>query len=115
MTISPASFHQSLLDRVVYDELFAFQQWQPRVASRLFSSWLRHLADQNCTFPLGSVDQWDAVGSSLISKSELTSLIVTHPSEHTSQMITVSKAHEFFGAAAIPVHQLNDSWRRECA
>jgi hypothetical protein len=110
MTVSRASFHQSLSDRVVYDELFAFQQWQPRVASRLFSSWLRHLADQNCTFPLGSVDEWDAVGSSLIAKSELTSLIVTHPLEHTSQTITLSKAHEFFGALAIPVNQLNESY-----
>jgi hypothetical protein len=41
MFLGAPNFHQGLNDRVLYDELFAFQQWQPKVAARLFASWLR--------------------------------------------------------------------------
>ena len=74
MSIGAANVHQAFSDRMSYDELFAFQQWQPKVTSRVLSSWLRHLAAAGCTLPLVSLEQWDAIASSLIMKAQLSAL-----------------------------------------
>jgi hypothetical protein len=87
MTIGPANFHQAFSDRVVYDELFAFQQWQPQVASRVLCSWLQHLAAAGCVLPLASLEQWEAIGSSLIAKAQPCALNITIPSEHVARRL----------------------------
>jgi hypothetical protein len=108
MTVGPANFHQAFSDRIVYDELFAFQQWQPRVATRVLSSWLRHLAATGCVFPLASQEEWDAIANSLLGKSQLAALTITNPWEHVGNIITVSKATALLDALAVPLDQLND-------
>jgi hypothetical protein len=107
MTIGAGNFVQAFLDRIVYDELFAFQQWQPRVASRVLSSWITHLSATGCALPLASREEWDAIGSSLIARSQTTALTVTHPSEHTGALVTSDKATELFAALSVPIEQLN--------
>ena len=109
MFLGAANFHQGLSDRVVYDELFAFQQWQPKVAGRVFSSWLRHLA-AGCAFPRAAREEWDALGSSLIAKSQLTALTITHPAEHAGATLTSDRAAELFDALAIPLDELNKGY-----
>jgi hypothetical protein len=110
MSIGPANFHQALSDRIVYDELFAFQQWQPRVAGRVLSSWLEHLTAAGCALPLASPQQWDAIGKSLVAKSQLTALTITHPSEHSGGVITPAKANMLLDALAVPVEGLNNGY-----
>jgi hypothetical protein len=110
MTIGPANFHQAFSDRIVYDELFAFQQWQPQVASRVLCSWLRHLAAAGCVLPLASLEQWEALGSSLIAKAQLCAVNITIPSEHFGPAITPSIAATVFGALAIPIDRLNKGY-----
>ena len=110
MTIGPANFHQAFSDRIVYDELFAFQQWQPRVASHVLSSWLQHLAATGCGFPLASPQEWDAIAKSLLAKSQLTALTITHPSEHTGGIITPAKANMLFNSLAVPLERLNKGY-----
>jgi hypothetical protein len=111
MSVGPANFHQAFLDRIMYDELYAFQQWQPRVASRVLSSWLKHLAATTCTIPLASYQEWEAIGESLIARSQLTALTITHPSEHTSDVVTSAKARMLFDNLALPLKKLNTSYR----
>jgi hypothetical protein len=110
ISISPTSFHQGILDRIVYDELFAFQQWQPKIASRVLSSWLRHLTTAGCTLPLARFEQWDAIASSLIAKAQLCALAITHPSEHVGPTITSSKAAALFDALALPLNHINKGY-----
>lgn len=110
MTIGPANFHQGFSDRIVYDELFAFQQWQPRVASSVLSSWLQHLAATGCVFPLASFQEWDAIAKSLLAKSQLTGLTITHPSEHAVSVITPDKAHILFNSLAVKHERLNKGY-----
>lgn len=109
--VGQSSFHESLLDKVVYDELFAFQQWQPTVAARLFSSWLRCLANEGCTFPLASVEVWDALGSSLIAAAKQSSLFVTHPADHAALLTNPGISAILVDALAIDVEQLNAGYQ----
>ncbi|MFY9641300.1 MAG: hypothetical protein WBQ49_06870 [Rhodomicrobium sp.] len=107
MSIGPANFHQAFSDRIVYDELFAFQQWQPRMGARVLSSWLDHLAATGCVLPLASPQEWSAIGKSLVAGSQLTALTITYPSEHAGGAITPSKADILFDALAVPIEELN--------
>ena len=107
MSIGPANFHQVFSDRIVYDELFAFQQWQPRMSARVLSSWLTHLAATGCVLPLASPEEWKAIGKSLVNGSKLTALTTTYPSEHAGGIITSLKADMLFDALAVPVEKLN--------
>ncbi|MBO4224719.1 hypothetical protein [Bradyrhizobium neotropicale] len=110
MTIGAANFGQGFLDRVLYDELFAFQQWQPRVASRVLSSWMTCLAATGCPLPLASREEWDVIGTSLIAQAQTTALTFTHPSEHTGALITSERASELFAALSVPIEQLNEGY-----
>jgi hypothetical protein len=110
MTVGPANFHQVFLDHIVYDELFAFQQWQPKVADRVLSSWLRHLAAAGCGFPLATRAEWEALGSSLIARSQLTKLTITHPAEHAGPALTAQRAAMLFRAISSPLDQLNKGY-----
>jgi hypothetical protein len=107
MSIGAGNFAQAFLDRIVYDELFAFQQWQPRVASRVLSSWITHLSATGCALPLATREEWDAIGTSLIARSQTTALTFTHPSEHAGAVVTPDKATKLFEALSIPIEQLN--------
>ena len=107
ISIGPANFHQAFLDRIVYDELFAFPQWQPRVGARVLLSWLDHLAAAGCVLPLASPQEWSAIVKSLVAGSQLTALTITYPFEHAGGIITPSKADILFNALAWPVEELN--------
>jgi hypothetical protein len=110
MTVGAANFHQIFSDRIMYDELFAFQQWQPKVAPCVFSSWLRHLTGAGCVLPLASVDEWEAIGLSLLENAQTTALTITHPAEHARPALTAQRAAALFEALAIPIEQLNKGY-----
>ena len=110
MGISLTAFHNSILDRVVYDELFAFQQWQPEVASQIFSLWLRHLSDAGCVFPIATVKEWEAFGQSLFSKAQVSSFFVTHPAEYVSEIVDLDLAVELSKAVSVEINALNEGY-----
>jgi hypothetical protein len=110
MSIGPANFHQAFADRIVYDELFAFQQWQPSVASGVLSSWLQQLAPTGCALPLASPQEWGAIAKSLLARSQLTALTITHPSEHVGGVITPAKANILFNSLAVTLEGINKGY-----
>jgi hypothetical protein len=88
--VGHSNFHKGILDRVIYDELFAFQQWQPEVAPQLFGSLLHYLSKKGCKIPVATAEQWTSFASSVIKASNENSLIVRHPSEWYPQMLTAA-------------------------
>lgn len=110
VTIVPANVHQAFADRILYDELFAFQQWQPEAAARVFSSWLDHLAAVGCHFPLASMEEWKTLGVSLIAKAQPVALTITNPAEHSSLELSWKRATALFEVLSIPSNELNNNY-----
>jgi hypothetical protein len=110
ITIAAANVHQAFADRIFYDELFAFQQWQPKIAAHVFSSWLNHLAAVGGHFPLASVEEWKALGLSLIAKAQPLALTITNPAEHSSLQLSWKMATALFELLSIPSNELNNNY-----
>lgn len=112
MFVGSGNLHTKLLDRVLYDELFTLPQWQPEVAGRVYSTWLRHMAASGVDFPLASRKEWDALGGSLIALAQPTTLVVTHAAEHAGHLLSANRATELLEALAIPLDRLNDGYTK---
>lgn len=110
LNISHVKFHSSILDRVIYDELFAFPQWQPTIAPQLLALWLRHLVNEGCTLPLATLDEWTAFGGSLIAKAEVSSLLSTHPTDYVSSGLDAHKARTLCAALALKMDDVNKDY-----
>jgi hypothetical protein len=110
MDIAPTNLHGVLLDNVLYDELFAFPQWQPKHAVSLFSSWLGFLTEEGCALPGGSVVEWRALSQSLLSRAQPYKFEITCPAEHVSRDLTCAVASRLMHSLAIPAANLNQGY-----
>jgi hypothetical protein len=110
MGLSAANLHHALLDKVFFDELFAFPQWQPTVAANVYSSWLRYLAAEGVDFPYATPEEWTALGRSMITKASFANMQVIHPSELASSTISSARARALLARLAISVAKLNDGY-----
>ncbi|WP_143201927.1 hypothetical protein [Bradyrhizobium sp. NAS96.2] len=110
MSLSLANLHGSLADKILYDELFAFQQWQPTVAPTIFAGWLRHMQSVGCVFPVGSVDEWTEFGTLLMARAQIAGLAFVTPFDASSATLPARRAAAFFEACRIPVEQLNQGY-----
>jgi hypothetical protein len=82
MGVAIGNFHHTLVDRIFYDELFGFQQWQPTVAEHLLREWLGHLEAAGIPLPVIPLARWRHIVSSLFKVSSVEKFVVTHPCEH---------------------------------
>jgi hypothetical protein len=106
--ISAINLHSCLLDKIFYDELFAFPQWLPKTSHHLISSWLKHLQDQGCVLPLsGTLTEWSDFCLSILSSAKPTSIFITAPCEHTHQTLDLKKSEVFFKALCIASSEIN--------
>ncbi|GEC14642.1 hypothetical protein NWI01_05340 [Nitrobacter winogradskyi] len=110
MILTSSNFYRSILDRILYDELFGFQQWQPKVASQVFSSWLKNLEKAGCVFPHASREEWETLGLLLIKNSQISALTITHPSEYSTYALSTARVVELFELLAIPLTKLNKGY-----
>jgi hypothetical protein len=110
MSLSLADLQGSLADKILYDELFAFQQWQPTVAPTVFSGWLRHMESVGCVFPVGSTDEWTEFGTRLIARAEIANLTFITPFDLASATLPVDKSIVFFEACQIPAETMNKGY-----
>jgi hypothetical protein len=110
ISLSLADLQGSIADKILYDELFAFQQWQPTVAPAVFSGWLRHMHSVGCAFPIGSVDEWTEFGTRLMTRAEVASLAFVSPFDLASATLPAARAAAFFEACRIRVDALNEGY-----
>jgi hypothetical protein len=110
MGVAIGNFHHTLIDRIFYDELFGFQQWQPTVAERLLVEWLGHLKAAGIPLPMIRLADWQHFISSLFKVSSVNKFVVTHPVEHAKAAFGLADLSQLFDALAIDADKLNDGY-----
>jgi hypothetical protein len=104
------NFHHTLLERIFYDELFGFQQWQPTVAEHLLREWLGHLEGAGIPLPSIQLAKWRHIVSSLFKVSSVNDCVVTHPCEHTDSEFGMEAVGNLFELLAITADRLNGGY-----
>lgn len=80
--IAPKGLQDTLQDLVLYDELFSFQQWQPRYASELMDAWLSFMASKGYPVPDQTMANWCTLSGSLLKAAADDMFVVTAPTAH---------------------------------
>lgn len=109
--IGHSRFHNALLDRVIYDELFAFQQWQPQIAPELFCQLVDHVAAEVTSLPLATADEWKAFGRAILALSLEQDILLSRPNKCFNHGISAGLANQMFEALAVPAGVLNRDYR----
>jgi len=81
MTIAGSSLMRVLRDTLLYDEMFAFPQWQPMVATSLVADWIEMLRSSGCAFPIVSAEKWSDFACQLLSVSKEGRLVPVSPGQ----------------------------------
>lgn len=105
--IAHSRFHGALLDRVIYDELFAFPQWQPEVAPDLFCRLVDYIASEGAAIPLATADEWKAFARALLALAPEHDILLTRPNKCINHGISAGLANRMFEALALPGDELN--------
>lgn len=105
--IGHSRFHDALLDRVIYDELFAFPQWQPEVAPDLFCRLVDYIASEGIAVPLATADEWKAFCRALLALAPEQDILLTRPNKCFNHGISAGLANRMFEALALPGEELN--------
>lgn len=79
--MAPKGLQDTLQDLVLYDELFSFQQWQPRYAGALIDAWLSFMASNGYSLPDQPLATWCALAGSLLKAAADDRFVVTAPSD----------------------------------
>lgn len=109
--IGHSRFHGALLDRVIYDELFAFPQWQPEAAQDLFSRLVDHVAEEVAELPLATADEWKAFGAAMLALAPEREFLLSRPNKCFKHGISAELATRMFEALALPAGELNREYR----
>lgn len=109
--IGHSRFHNALLDRVIYDELFAFQQWQPQIAPELFCRLVDHVAAEVASLPLITASEWKVFGRAILSLSLEQDILLSRPNKCFNHGISAGLANRMFEALAVPAGALNRDYR----
>jgi hypothetical protein len=105
--IGHSRLHNALLDRVIYDELFAFPQWQPEIAPELFSLLVDHVAKEAVNLPLATADEWKSFGVAVLALAAEQDVLLARPNKCFNHGISAGLANRLFDALAIPAGELN--------
>lgn len=97
----------TLQDLVLYDELFSFQQWQPRYAGELIDSWLVFMTSRGYPLPDQPVVTWCALVGSLMKAAADDRFIVAAPIDFIQAGVDFGTASEMMTAMAAGSDSLN--------
>ena len=111
MSIAGSAIAEVLNDTLVYDEMFAFPQWQPVAADTLVPAWFTALNDEGCTFPVGSAEQWTNFGTSLLKRSQPSSLAPIRDRDFVSPGLPLVQARRLFLACCARSADLNRKYK----
>ncbi|MBB4427863.1 hypothetical protein GGD66_006446 [Bradyrhizobium sp. CIR48] len=110
MSVALGNFHHTLVDRIFWDELFGFQQWQPTVAEHLLKEWLGHVEAAGIPLPAIPLAKWRRIVSSLFKVSSVDKFVVTHPCEHVDAELGLAGVSHLFELLTITAEKLNDGY-----
>lgn len=103
----PKGLQDTLQDLVIYDELFSFQQWQPRYAGELIDAWLVFMTSRGYPLPDQPVGTWCALVGSLMKAAADDRFIVAAPIDFIQAGIDFGTASEMMTAMAAGSNTLN--------
>lgn len=75
MHIAGVGLSGLLHEITLYDELFAFPQWQPSSSATLVPLWLDALVDGGCRLPTLTHDQWKSVTARILARSQPAAIV----------------------------------------
>jgi hypothetical protein len=87
LDVAPKGIQNTLQDLVLYDEMFSFQQWQPKHSAELLDSWLSSLSEQGYPQPGSAPAGWQLLARSLLTVAATDRFVVTSPCHHVSDAL----------------------------
>ncbi|WP_320195563.1 hypothetical protein RMR10_001630 [Agrobacterium rosae] len=66
LSLSRMSLTGFMFETVIYDELFAIPQWQPKISASLLTLWIDSLEAEGCEFPIASAAHWKFLGKQVL-------------------------------------------------
>jgi hypothetical protein len=109
--ISPYLIDRALLDNVVYDELFSFQQWSAEISEQLFEWWMDALVSENCPIPIANAEHWQAMSKSLLVRAQSYEPTIAQVSDYISPNLPRIAARRLLNAIAAPASEINRNYR----
>lgn len=111
MSITGSTLPEALNDTLVYDEMFAFPQWQPLAARTLVPAWFTALEAEGCTFPIMPPSTWSKFANCLLSRSRPAALVPVVTTDFTSIDIPYSDAQRLIAACCPTPDEVNAMYR----
>lgn len=111
MSISRAGLGPILFETTLYDELFAFPQWQPLAGVGLVPLWVDALADAGCRFPTLAHEEWQAVAQTLIGRAQPCALVPVQAGDLVSFALPSERARTALALLAPATRPLNGGYR----
>ncbi len=105
--MAPKGLQDTLQDLVLYDELFSFQQWQPRYAVALIDAWLSFMTSNGYALPDHPLATWGALVGSLLKAAADDRFVVTAPSDLIDTGVGFGTASAMMTAMAAGSDKLN--------
>ena len=110
--VIPGSWLSGILfETTIYDELFAFPQWQPRAAESIVPLWIEALGDAGCKFPDFSSEAWKAIAASLIATSKSSSIEPLSAADLQSRVLPRAQAARALELLSQNTATLNKGYR----
>ncbi|OXT01648.1 hypothetical protein B7H23_01360 [Notoacmeibacter marinus] len=110
LSLSGPGLPGALYDTVIYDELFAFPQWQPLAAEFLGPVWLDQLESAGCNFPVARKDQWADFLAGLLRLARSDQLIQVRSLDFVSPGLTAEQAFQMLEALNVADGALNSGY-----
>ena len=110
INISPYLIDRAILDNILYDELFSFQQWSAEGAEKLFNRWIDALVEAGCKFPVATPEEWRAMSKSVLGRAAPYEPSVMHVSELWSLALSPEVFARLLDALAIPSKEINQEY-----
>ena len=106
-SISPYLIDRAILDNILYDELFSFQQWSTEGAEKLFDRWIDALVEAGCNFPVATSEEWRAIAKSILGRAAPYEPSVKHAPELWSLALPAVVSVKLLDALSISFKEVN--------
>jgi hypothetical protein len=107
MSLSDVLFAQTLNETLIYDEMFAFPQWHPKIAAHLFNLWISALIGADIKLPVASASKWKEFGAMLLARADSAHAKELHPFDLITTALDSSERNKLLDICALPHSKTN--------
>ncbi|WP_026480548.1 hypothetical protein [Ahrensia sp. 13_GOM-1096m] len=110
MALGKSSFANTMNETLIYDEMFAFPQWHPKIAAALLETWIVALDSVGILFPIVSADKWKTFAGNLLCLSDATNLIPVRSLDMIGHNLSSSECERLLSTCSSPSIGVNSSY-----